>query len=88
MCTMAGDFISHLQWSYRLRTGSDHEFVRRASAAADWLEELARPSQTVLVVTHGGFRRILAARLVARGWRKAWRQLSYANWSSWELEHD
>ena len=81
------DTFSHWQWTYRLRAGSDHEFVRRAEAATEWLRLQLQVSATILVVTHGGFRRILTARLIARGWR--FRSTSpggrYAHWSSWEL---
>jgi broad specificity phosphatase PhoE len=82
----AWDVLSHLQWSYRLVVGADHDSVRRAEAAADWLEQHARCSTTLLVVTHGGFRRILAARFIARRWQLAPGRASYANWSSWEFE--
>src|SRR5436190_7900055 len=63
----AWDLVSHLQWSYRLRARTQHEFVCRAHSAADWLEQRAGVSNTILAVTHAGFRRIVAARLIARG---------------------
>lgn len=53
----------------RLLLGTDHEYARRANDAADWLVERAGNSSTVVAVTHGGFRRIVADRLAARGWR-------------------
>lgn len=81
----AWDAYSHAQWSYRLLTKRDHAFVRRADAAADWLEQHARDAATVLVVTHGGMRRLIADRLSARGWLRAPEKRSYANWSTWEL---
>ncbi|HKW46051.1 MAG TPA: histidine phosphatase family protein [Gemmatimonadaceae bacterium] len=81
------DKFSYWQWSYRLRVGSDHEFVRRANDATAWLRLQLESSATIVVVTHGGFRRILAARLVAGGWR--WLSTSpggrYDHWSSWEF---
>src|SRR5262245_10652924 len=63
------DLFSHAQWSYRLLFNRDHEFVRRADTAAKWLEEHVRQFANVAVVTHGGFRRLVAAKLAARGWR-------------------
>src|SRR5437868_3854532 len=68
---------------------ADHEYVRRADAAADWLEREARTSAMIVAVTHGGFRRILAARLVARGWHAQAPQgpQRHANWSYWELSN-
>jgi hypothetical protein len=36
----------------------------------------------VSAVTHGGFRRLLAARLVSAGWRRSPGPLGYLNWSS------
>jgi len=77
------DVFSHVQWSYRLFSDADHEYVRRARQAVDWLADHASRSTNVVAVTHGGFRRILDARLVARGWRRAFETKSYANWSVW-----
>ena len=76
------DMFSHVQWSYRLLSNADHEYVRRASKAVDWLVEHAARSN-VVAVTHGGFRRILDARLVARGWSRAFEKKRYHNWSVW-----
>ncbi|PYP61270.1 MAG: hypothetical protein DMD26_17900, partial [Gemmatimonadetes bacterium] len=84
----AWDAMSHLQWSYRLRAGTEHEFVHRADAAAAWLEGIAGPSVRILAVTHGGFRRILAAKLLTRGWLASGDMASYANWSCWQFEFE
>jgi broad specificity phosphatase PhoE len=77
------DTYTFLQWSYRLLREADHENVRRARAATDWLLERASDSSTVLAITHGAFRRLLDASLVARGWRRAPGKQSYENWSTW-----
>jgi broad specificity phosphatase PhoE len=77
------DVFSHVQWSYRLASNADHEYVRRAREAVDWLADHAARSSAVVAVTHGGFRRILDARLVGRGWKRAFAKKSYANWSVW-----
>jgi len=77
------DMFSHVQWSYRLFANADHEYVRRASAAVDWLAYHASRSPSVVAVTHGGFRRILDARLVQRGWRRTFEKKRYHNWSVW-----
>jgi broad specificity phosphatase PhoE len=77
------DVFSHVQWSYRLLRNADHEYVRRAREAADWLTDHAARSSKVVAVTHGGFRRLLDARLVARGWRRGSARRSYENWSVW-----
>jgi broad specificity phosphatase PhoE len=82
----AWDVLSHAKWSYRLLMKRDHECVRRADAAADWLEQHARDAATVVVLTHGGFRRFIADRLTARGWQRAHGKQRYANWSVWELQ--
>jgi broad specificity phosphatase PhoE len=81
----AWDALSFAQWSYRLSVDADHEFVRRADAASDWLVERAKNAMSVVAVTHGGFRRILARRLEVRGWRAAGRDLGHANWSAWSF---
>src|SRR5690348_9027149 len=83
------DAFSHWQWSYRLfvdgRSNSAHEFMRRADAATDWLESHVRQSASVAVVMHAGFRRLVAAKLVARGWRHGRSKRGYENWSAWEF---
>lgn len=81
------DAFSHVQWSYRLLSDADHEYVRRARQAVDWLVDSATRSSNVVAVTHGGFRRILDARLVARGWRRAFAKRRYSNWSVWSYLH-
>ena len=81
------DVFSHVQWSYRLFSSADHEYVRRARAAVDWLAGHAERSSSIVAVTHGGFRRILDARLVTRGWRRAYERKSYHNWSVWSYRN-
>lgn len=79
------DFLSHTRWSYRLLMMSDHEHMRRADAAARWLEEHVSQVSSVAAVTHAGFRRLLAATLIARGWQHGPLKRTYENWSGWEL---
>lgn len=79
----AWDAISFAQWTYRLWRGVDREEVRRARAAAEWLEMHAGGGRTVCAVTHGGFRRILDVELLRRGWSVAAGRRSHDNWSSW-----
>jgi broad specificity phosphatase PhoE len=81
------DAFSHVQWSYRLFSRADHEYVRRASQAVDWLAEHATRSAAIVAVTHGGFRRILDARLVERGWKRGFTKRRYENWSVWSYRH-
>ena len=82
------DVFSHVQWSYRLLRGTPHDVVRRADLAAEWLAQRAVDSATVVAVTHGGFRRIVASRLEARGWRSGSERRSFANWSVWSYSRD
>ncbi|HET7459688.1 MAG TPA: histidine phosphatase family protein [Longimicrobium sp.] len=59
----------------------------RARAAAAWCREAclgAAPGSAVAVVTHGAFRRMLAQRLVAEGWRREGGR-GYAHWSVWRF---
>lgn len=79
----AWDIFSYVQWTSRLLAATDHESARRATAAVEWLLDRAETSQTVLAVTHGGFRRLLDARFRALGWALAPGRKSYANWSTW-----
>lgn len=80
---VAWDAFSHVQWSYRMFSDADHEHMRRASLAVDWLIGHAGQSPSVLAVTHGGFRRLLDTKLVARGWKRGFTRRDYANWSVW-----
>jgi hypothetical protein len=77
------DLFSHTLVSVRLLLSLDHEHIRRADEATNWLEQQAGATQRVVAVTHGGFRRLLDARLVRRGWSRAHTRKSYANWSVW-----
>jgi broad specificity phosphatase PhoE len=87
-----------MAWGYRILTGADatREDITRARAAARWLEGVASTNatsdapgdSTTVVVTHGGFRRLLAKHLADAGWtlvseRRSLRR--YRNWSAWAL---
>jgi broad specificity phosphatase PhoE len=60
--------------------------VREAAAWCDARCAAAGPGETVVVVTHGVVRRLLARELLAAGWRAAPGRRSYAHWSAWRLE--
>jgi broad specificity phosphatase PhoE len=77
------DLYNYAKWSFRLRLALDHEEVRRARQAVDWLLERARGPKTLVAITHGGFRRILDAQLLAHGCQRVPGPLSYRNWSTW-----
>ena len=77
------DALNFARWSLRLAVGADHAFVRRADRAADWLIERTADAASVVAVTHGGFRRLVARRLAARGWRADAKRLGYGHWSAW-----
>ena len=79
------DAMSALQWTYRLRTGAENDFVRRAHQAADWLMQLDGAAESILAVTHGGFRRIAAVALIARGWKETRERRAWDNWSVWSF---
>jgi broad specificity phosphatase PhoE len=80
------DGLHHLSWTVRMIAGLDHPEARRARAAAEWLEARCAPSATTIVVTHGGFRRLLSDALVGRGWKRdQW--WSFHNWGVWEHKH-
>jgi broad specificity phosphatase PhoE len=84
----AWDAISYMQWSYRLRRNFPHDAMTRASDAAEWLVHRTADRGTLVAVTHGGFRRLIANRLEARGWRAGPERRSYENWSVWSYLHD
>ena len=77
------DAFSFWQWTYRLLLHRDHTLVRRARDAADWLITHTRHDASVVSITHGGFRRIIHAQLVQRGWRAERTSRGHHNWSCW-----
>ena len=81
------DAMSYLQWFYRLRVGADHEYVRRAHQAADWLLDSARETD-VVAVTHGAFRMLLVPALAQRGYTLAPGRREYHNWSVWSFSRE
>ena len=84
-----GALIS-LRWGIDITRGRDAlpEWLEQARAAAAWCDDACGPHGTVVVVTHGVFRRLLARRLAATGWRAAPGRRSYAPWSVWRLSRD
>jgi len=79
----AWDVMSAAQWTYRLTLRVEHEFVRRADAAARWLMAETAPGRTVLAVTHGGIRRLIDQRLRDYGCQLVAGRRSFENWSCW-----
>ena len=79
----------HLHWAGQQLRGAiaPHDELRRAASAVDWLDELSRGAATIVVVTHGAFRRVLGRRFVEVGWRALPRVGGYQNWSSWSFEN-
>ena len=55
----------------------------RARDAADWLSTQAAHDARVVSITQGGFRRIIHAQLVQRGWRAERTSRGHHNWSCW-----
>jgi len=79
------EFLIHVAWSYRILRGIDsteHDRAR-AAAAAKWLGEVVTTGSTVVVVTHGVFRRLLAQQLLLSGWTSTGRHGGYSHWSFW-----
>jgi len=75
----------HLPWLVKERRGSIAEATElwRAADAVALLDEVSREAPTVVVVTHGAFRRLLARQLAATGWASDPRDRGYRNWSAW-----
>ncbi len=74
-----------LHWFVQERRGmiAASDVLERAAQAASLLDEVSRETSTVVVVTHGAFRRVLASELVATGWTAEPRSGGFRNWSSW-----
>lgn len=75
----------HLHWLVKERRGSIAETaeLERAADAVALLDEVSRETPTVVVVTHGAFRRLLALQLAVTGWTSDPRERGYRNWSAW-----
>jgi len=76
----------HLHWLGQQFGGSaiaSTEELQRAATAVDWLEERSREAATMVVITHGAFRRLLGRRFVETGWTAEPRVGGYSNWSAW-----
>lgn len=79
------DGLHYLLWTYRLAARISTAETRRSALAADWLESELTAAAVWIAVTHGGFRRLLAAELVRRGWSHETRRRPYHHWSAWSL---
>jgi broad specificity phosphatase PhoE len=80
------DVLYFAVWTTRLLTRTDVEEMSRARAAADWVESRCAVDGPTIVVTHGGFRRLLSHALVTRGWTRRGLWHRYHNWSAWVHE--
>jgi broad specificity phosphatase PhoE len=77
------DAMSYLQWSVRIARDSDHPLVRRADEAAKWLTARSARNASIVAVTHGAIRRIIARCLERQGWVALTGRQGYENWSCW-----
>jgi broad specificity phosphatase PhoE len=80
----------HLHWLLKERRGSIAEAaeLQRAADAVALLDEVTRTAPTVVAVTHGAFRRLLARQLGATGWAGDPRDRGYRNWSAWPFRRE
>jgi broad specificity phosphatase PhoE len=79
------DALHFTAWTGLMMAGADTDETRRAADAAEWVASRCSPDGLTIAVTHGGFRRLLAQALVARGWVKPEFWNSHHNWSAWTL---
>lgn len=82
--------LIHLQWLHSIMRGTDASSAdrERAAAAAEWLIDLTHKQSAVVAVTHGVFRRLIAARLQSIGWRPGERRRGFGHWSVWSFYGD
>jgi len=84
------DGLHYLLWTARLLARTNTPETERATSAAEWVASHAARRGTTIVITHGGFRRLLTAKLTTQGWSLVRGRRRYHNWSAWELHrpHD
>ena len=80
------DTMEYVRWNYRLARGVDNAPMRRAADATTWLAERLETDRDLVVVTHGGFRHLLHAQFVRRGWSPLTARRQHHNWSVWSYE--
>jgi broad specificity phosphatase PhoE len=84
------NYLIAVKWGIQVMRGTDgtSEERVRAREAALWLDALTRKHDSVAVVTHGGFRRMLAFTLRDSGWKFGPDRRGYYNWSAWTMTSD
>jgi broad specificity phosphatase PhoE len=80
--------LIYLNWQYRVLRGTDpHVSERtRVGAATAFVTSQVGAGATGIVVTHGAFRKLLAAHLIAIGWCSTGRRGGYGHWSAWTFQ--
>lgn len=77
-----------LRWLAGMRAGGSPghaDALRRGLEASEWLGSLAPAHPSIIVVTHGAFRRYLHDGLQRQGWIPAAGRRRFSHWSVWEL---
>lgn len=77
-----------MQWLANMRAGGssrDADARGRGREAAAWLAELSASHQSIVVVTHGAFRRYLHDGLQRQGWLPTAERRRFSHWSAWAL---
>lgn len=81
--------LIHTKWLLDIMRGRDvtPDAFERVRRAAHWCRASGREyaDDTIAIVTHGVFRRLLAKRLLYEGWRFEPGRRSYAHWSVWKV---
>ena len=77
------DALHHALWTVRLLGGQEYADTRRARDAAKWIDSHAAGAALTIAITHGGFRRLLAAQCTRTGWIRQRGVRRYNNWSAW-----
>jgi broad specificity phosphatase PhoE len=77
-----------LRWLARAALGRPRvteDEARRAREAAEWLSQLAESHGSVVAVTHGSFRSLLAQELIRTGWQGGVPRRKAHHWSTWSF---
>jgi broad specificity phosphatase PhoE len=86
----AWGLLVYVKWKLAEQRGErpPESVLAQARGAAEWLASLAGDGKTVVAVTHGALRVLVAMALERRGWVPGPEKRRFSHWSAWELSRE